>query len=332
MGKNVMRFLVHTTSIVAFVFSCCSCNQTVEKKESQKLIEQPSIHVPEFNSDSAYAFVNAQVAFGPRVPNTPAHIKCGDYLIAQLKKWADTVYVQSGTLSAFDGTSLKFRNIIASFNPEVKNRVLLFAHWDTRPWSDQDTEKKDRPSLGADDGGSGVGILMELARIMHDSKPSVGVDLALFDAEDWGKEGGGPESEDSYALGTQYWTKNNHVPNYTALYGILLDMTGGKNAQFRWEGGSKQNASFVLDKVWGAATRLGYSQYFLYDDGGWVIDDHVYVNRMNIPSIDIIHSDPSNQSGFPSHWHTHKDNMDVIDKATLKAVGQTLATVLYNEK
>ena len=222
--------------IIIFVLvSCDSKEKKIAQQQKQK-IQLPQL--PEFNSDSAYAYVKAQIDFGPRVPNTKAHLACGDYLIRKMKGWCDTVIVQSGTLKTFDNTTLNFRNVISSFNPESKRRVLFFAHWDTRPWSDQDTIDTDKPSLGADDGASGVAVLMEIARLLHINKPDLGIDLAFFDAEDWGKEGGGPGSEDSYALGTQYWANNPHTINYTADYGILLDMVGGKNARFRKEGSS----------------------------------------------------------------------------------------------
>lgn len=309
--------------LVAGLFACHN-DQEQKQTSTSTATNQPEIKAPDFNADSAFAYVKAQVDFGPRVPNTKAHIACGDYLIAQMKRWSDTVIVQSGVVTAYDGTRLKFRNIISSFNPGTKERVLLFAHWDTRPWSDQDTEDKDKPSLAADDGGSGVAVLMEMARQFNLKSPGIGIDIAFFDAEDWGKEGGGPESEDSYALGTQYWAKNLHVKGYTANYGILLDMVGAKNAQFRYEGLSYQKAGIVVDKVWQTAASLGYGNFFLNQDGGWVTDDHVYVNNIGIPAIDIIHSDPTSRSGFAKHWHTHDDNLDVIDPLTLKAVGQTL--------
>lgn len=323
-------FIGFSLSVLSVFILCCQNNKKAEEKIEQPV--QETAHVSEFNSDSAFLFVKTQIDFGPRVPNTKAAVNCGDYLIQQMKRWADTVIVQKGIVTAYDGTKLKFRNIISSFNPESKTRILLFAHWDTRPWSDQDSVDKDKPSLGADDGASGVAVLMEMARQYSMSKPKVGVDLAFFDAEDWGKEGGGPESEDSYALGTQYWAKNLHVKNYSANYGILLDMVGGKDAQFRFEGLSYERARSVVEKVWQAANNLGYSNYFLNQDGGWVTDDHVYVNNIGIPSIDIIHSNTGSRSGFASHWHTHNDNLAVIDKNTLRAVGQTLLKVVAEEK
>jgi Zn-dependent M28 family amino/carboxypeptidase len=274
--------------------------------------------------------VKAQVDFGPRVPNTKAHRACADYFVSKMSEWCDTVIVQAGVVSAFDGTKLNFKNIIGSFNPENQRRILLFAHWDTRPWTDQDTANTDKPNMGADDGGSGVAVLMELARQFKLRKPSMGIDIIFFDAEDWGKEGGGPGSEDTYALGTQYWTKNLHVKDYKAEYGILLDMVGAIGARFRKEGLSREQANYVVENVWNTANRLGYSSYFIYEDGGWVTDDHVYVNKMGIPSIDIIHTVHGSRGGFAPHWHTHRDNMDIIDRNTLKAVGQTLVGVIYN--
>lgn len=316
--------------IISFLFSC---NTKTEKPvETPVTNNTPQVIVPEFIADSAYAFVKAQCDFGPRVPNSKGHIACGDYLIEKMESWADTVIVQKGIVNAYDGTKLNFRNIISSFNPQAKNRVLLFAHWDTRPWADKDEKDKDKPILGADDGASGVGVLMEIARQLNLNKVEIGIDIIFFDAEDYGKEGGGSEAEDSYALGTQYWAKNLHVPGYTANYGILLDMVGAKNAQFRFEGLSYERASGVVQNVWKTAESLGYSNYFLHQDGGWVTDDHVYVNNIGIPAIDIINSDLSSRNGFAKHWHTHADNMDVIDTNTLRAVGQTLMSVIFKEK
>lgn len=314
------------------VFFGVSCNNDRQQKPvDKKTVQAFRPAGPAFNSDSAYLFIKQQVDFGPRVPNSKAHVACGNFLTGKLKEYTSDVIIQQATVTAYDGTTLKMKNIIAEFNRESKTRILLFAHWDTRPWADRDTTGADSPSLGADDGGSGVGVLLEMARLFSIKKPAVGVDIAFFDAEDWGKKDGGAEGEDSYALGTQYWTKHLHVPDYTATYGILLDMVGARQATFRMEGNSMQDASFVVDKVWKTASRLGYSDYFLFQEGGWVTDDHLYVNRINIPSIDIINSDLSTLSGFPAHWHTHADNMDVIDKNTLRAVGQTLVEVVYSE-
>jgi Zn-dependent M28 family amino/carboxypeptidase len=315
------------------IFSFVIINGCKQDKPSEEKTETPAAlpPLPDFNADSAYAFIKAQCSFGPRVPNTPAHAECAEYYIVKMSEWCDTVIVQTGIVTTFDNNKLNFKNIIGIFNPQAQRRILLFAHWDTRPWTDQDTANTDKPSLGADDGASGVAVLMELARQLKNNKISIGIDMIFFDAEDWGKSGGGPGSEDSYSLATQYWTKNPHVKNYKADYGILLDMVGARGARFRKEGLSKDQAGFVVDKVWSMASRLGYSGYFLYEDGGWVTDDHVYVNKYGIPSIDIINSMPGTKHGFAPHWHTHQDNMDIIDQSTLKAVGQTLVGVIYGE-
>ena len=285
---------------------------------------------PDFNADSAFSFVKAQCDFGPRVPGTKAHEACANYLVGKLKQYTPDVIVQAGKVTTYNGVNLDIKNIIARFNPSAKKRILLFAHWDTRPWADRDTVRQNEPILGADDAGSGVGVLLELARILSQTAPSVGIDIAFFDAEDYGTRAGEEGGDDSYALGTQYWCRNLVPANYKAEYGILLDMVGARNAQFGLEVISRQYAPGVLTNVWNAANRIGYGAYFIYLEGGYITDDHLYVNEMaGIPSIDIIHTSATTGTGFPAHWHTHRDNMDVIDRSTLKAVGQTLLEVIF---
>jgi hypothetical protein len=318
-------------ALCILLFSCTSCNQPAEQTQTPTSPPAQTVVVPVFNADSAYDFIKAQCDFGPRVPNTKQHDACAEYLISKMSTYCDTVLVQKGQVTTFNKIKLNIQNIICQFNPGTQNRILLFAHWDTRPWADHDTERKDEPILGADDAGSGVGVLIEIARILSTQKISTGVDVIFFDAEDYGTRMEDGSDNDSYGLGTQYWCKNLMPENYTANYGILLDLVGARNATFHIEGYSKQYASFVVDKVWRAANSIGFSSYFLYADGGYITDDHVYPNRiLNIPCIDIINTNPANpRSGFPDHWHTHRDNMDVIDRKTLKAVGQTLLEVLY---
>jgi len=318
---------------ILFQAAFTGCNQHDNQESKSAIPEKPAVTVPAFNADSAYDFVKAQCDFGPRTPNTKQHDACAAFLTMKMKAWCDTVIVQKGQVTTFNHIKLNIQNIICQFKPQSKNRVLLFAHWDTRPWADQDTVRKDEPMLGADDAGSGVGILMEVARILSTQKVAIGVDICFFDAEDYGtRREDGPDN-DSYALGTQYWCRNTVPENYSAAYGILLDLAGARNATFHIEGYSKQYASFVVDKIWGTANRLGYSQFFPYAEGGFVTDDHVYPNQiLNIPCADIINTNPANaHSGFPDHWHTHNDNMDIIDRNTLKAVGQTLLQVLFAE-
>lgn len=300
------------------------------------------VQVPKFNADSAYAFVEKQVAFGPRVPNTKMHKQAANYFVARFKKYNATVTEQNFEATTWDNQKVQLKNIIASYNPSAQKRILLAAHWDTRPYADKDTEKKDAPFDGANDGASGVGVLLEIARVLSQNKmPSVGVDFILFDGEDWGKDSStGQESklkmpdgyEDWWCLGSQYWANHKHKKNYSAYYGILLDMVGAKHSQFFREGGSLENAPSVVEKVWNTAARLGYTDYFVKTNVGAITDDHVFVNEIGkIPMIDIVHY----QAGvgfFGDYHHSRKDNLSIISKETLSAVGNTLLNVVYYEE
>ncbi|MBR3014502.1 MAG: M28 family peptidase [Bacteroidaceae bacterium] len=292
-------------------------------------------NVPVFNADSAYHYVKYQVDFGPRVPNTEAHQACGDYLIKQLEKFGAKLYVQQASVSSYDGKLLNARNIIGAFNPESKKRVALFSHWDSRPWADNDPDpqKHFTPILGANDGASGVGVLMEVARQLQQQAPSIGIDIIFFDAEDYGthRDYNGEHKEEHWCLGSQYWARNPHIQGYSARYGILLDMVGGKDATFKYEYYSEMYAKDVNRKVWRTADKLGFGRYFKKQDGGGATDDHLFVNKLaHIPTIDIIAT--SDQYSFFEHWHTVRDDMDAIDRQTLQAVGQTLLQVIYSEK
>ncbi len=303
-------------------------------KKKKEIVNEPQpelIKAPEFNADSAYSFVKQQVDFGPRVTNTDGWRKCGDWIVQKLSAYADTVFVQKAEVITADNKKLNIENYIASFNPSHPKRIILCAHWDTRHISDHDAnpENQKKPIPGADDGGSGVAVLIEIARVLHQNKIGVGIDLILFDAEDWGI----PDMENSYCLGSQYWSRKPHTPNYRAIYAILLDMVGGKNSQFALEEFSRYYAEGVIRKVWSAASRGGYSSTFVYRETGAIADDHYYINTIaNIPAIDIIANTLNTGGGFPSYWHTQDDDMDVIDPKTLKAVGQTVLAVIYNEQ
>lgn len=284
----------------------------------------PPANVPDFDADSAYAYIEKQLSFGPRVPNTAAHVACAQWLMAKLDSFGATVITQPAVVQAFDGTALNMVNIIGAYHPESQRRIMLSAHWDTRPFADEDDERQDEPIPGANDGASGVAVLLEIARQFAQQDPGLGVDIVFWDAEDYGKS----EVRDSYCLGAQYWARNKHVPGYEAMWGINLDMVGAPNARFTREGQSMQYAPQVVDRVWRTASLLGYGQYFssLRTDG--IIDDHVYVSRLGgVPMIDII-DQPSGQRFF-EHWHTHEDDLDAISRETLKAVGQTVLTVVY---
>lgn len=282
-----------------------------------------------FNEERAFLHVKNQVDFGPRVPGTPAHKACHAYISEHMKKHADTVYLQYGTAKTFDGKYIPVMNIIASINPNAVRRILLCAHWDTRPYADEDSKDKDKPIPGANDGASGVGVLMELAEVLSGIDMETGVDIVLFDAEDWGDPGG--RVPDSYCLGSQYWGMNLHKVGYRADFGILLDMVGAPNATFGFEGYSLEKASRWLSMVWSAAAAAGYERYFKSVPRGYVTDDHFYVMKYTgIPTIDIIDYDPNTSSRFGKYWHTHSDNLNAIDKNTLKAVGQTVLNVIMD--
>lgn len=299
---------------------------------------KPATKAPDFNADSAYAFTKKQVDFGPRVPNTEAHKACGDYLISELKRFGAEMHVQEMNLKAYNGEYLQSRNIIGSYNKDNPKRILLFAHWDTRPYADHDPDvnRQNTPIDGADDGASGVGVLLEMARQFRMKDPGIGIDIIFFDSEDYGPpatlENRTPG--DWWALGAQFWAKNPHVPNYKAEYGILLDMVGARDATFFKEGFSVRYASRIVERVWNKARDLGYGRFFINADGGSITDDHQYViEGRGIPCIDIINLNPDSKlgHGFGDYWHTHADNMDNIDTKTLKAVGQTVLEEIYKD-
>lgn len=293
---------------------------------------------PLFNADSAYAFVRAQCDFGPRVMNSAAHDRCGDWIRSAFARYGCQVSVQEADLKGYDGTMLKSRNIIARWRPESEDRVLLCAHWDSRPWADNDPDSTNhhKPIIAANDGASGVGVMLEIARLLSlDNTLKIGVDFVCFDAEDWGAPqwADAAGADDSWALGSRYFASNLPA-SFSVRYGILLDMVGGRGAAFYQEGISKQYAPDVVKKVWRASRQAGYGSFFPRQEGGMVTDDHVPLNEIaRIPTVDIIPYFPSClQSSFGPTWHTLADNMDNIDPATLKAVGQTLIQVLYTEE
>ena len=293
---------------------------------------------PKFNPDSAYAFTQAQCDFGPRVMNSEAHERCGAWLEATFKRFGCEVKTQKAALKGFDGTTLNATNIIASYKPEATQRVMLCAHWDSRPWADADPDSANwrKPIDAANDGASGVAVMLEIARILNSDKTlGIGVDFVCFDAEDWGTPQWADEPDDpaSWALGAQHFAAN--LPQgFAPRYGILLDMVGGTGAQFYREMMSMQYAPDVVKAVWRAARHAGYGSFFPNQDGGGVTDDHIPMNEIaRIPTIDIIPFYPGYAgSSFGPTWHTLADNMDNIDKQTLQAVGQTVVQALFETK
>ena len=317
-------------ALLVFAWACSS-----EKTAENKLPEEVLKPYPVFNADSAYAFVQKQVDFGPRVPGTPGHTATKNWMIEKLKSYGWTVQTQDFQAKTYDGLTWNLSNVIASINPQAAKRILLAAHWDTRRIADKDTERLTEPIDGANDGASGVGVLLEIARVIasQELKPEVGIDIILFDGEDDGEPENAKTTNNSqiwWCHGSQYWSKNKHTPNYSAYYGILVDLVGGKNANFHREGYSRQYASGIVSKVWSNAANLGHSDFFIQKDSPEILDDHVFVNaNAGIPMIDIIDFSPD--YGFGHYHHTHQDNMELIDARTLRAVGETVLYTVYQE-
>ena len=333
--------------IILFVIGTSFLGCTPDKKEKQDAAQaaseksiEPAVNaknIPVFNEDSAYQNIVQQLSFGPRVPNTAAHKNCGLYLNKFFQTHGGWVYTQSFSATTYDGKSLALRNFIASYNVKAAKRIIIASHWDSRPFADQDKKDKNKPILGANDGASGVAIMMEMARAIHlaKDKPDVGIDFILFDGEDYGapEDYIGSNKSDTWCLGSKHWSKEKHKADYSAYYGILLDMVGAPNAKFAMEGNSRLYAPSVLKNVWEQARQLGHGSYFIMENSPEIIDDHLYVNQdAKIPMIDIIQYDPSRGGYFAEYWHTHHDDISAIDKKTLKAVGETLLHLLYKEK
>lgn len=322
--------------LIAGVMFSISCNSCQSSKYT--VVTEPYLQIsPDFNADSAYSFVEKQLAFGSRVPGTTAHQACGDYLAAKLTEFGAQVTEQKADITHYDGKNLTLRNIIGSYYSEKEKRILLFAHWDTRPFADEESDagRQQQPIAGADDGASGVGTLLEIARNLQQYPVEVGVDIIFFDLEDWGQPSFDTDwvQGEWWCLGSRYWSEQPHVENYKADYGILLDMVGAANATFLKEGYSMKYAPNILDKVWSTAAKLGHGNYFLPQNGGYITDDHLSVNQhQRAPSINIINLKTDTHTGFASHWHTHRDDMRNIDRGSLKAAGQTVMEVIYTEK
>jgi len=325
-------------------FGLVSCGLRKQAANTDNVALQPV--GPAFCADSAFAFCEKQCDFGSRTMNSQAHEDCGQWIMQKFSSYGLQVTPQHALLKGYDGTMLRATNIIASYRPELSDRILLCAHWDSRPWADNDPDEANwhQPVMAANDGASGVAVMLEIARLLNtvpaDSSlftlhSSLGVDFICFDAEDWGvpQWSDHPDDSDSWALGAQYWAAHPHAEAYKARYGILLDMVGGQGAHFYREQYSMHYAGNIVDRVWQAADVAGYSGYFLKRDGGAITDDHIPVNRLaGIPCIDIIPYHPDCEaSSFGPTWHTVNDDMQHIDRNTLKAVGQTIVQVLYSE-
>ena len=270
-----------------------------------------------FDGKRAYQWVERQVEFGPRTPGTPAHDSCFAFLAASLGKF--TPYVEADTFSYNSpelGKEVRLMNVLARFAPKERKRILLGAHWDTRPWADRDPNpaRRNQPILGANDGASGVAVLLELAQILSKRTPAIGVDIALFDGEDLGTE----KNPSGFFRGSnQYvaWRSTETQP----LFAVVIDMVGARGSEFWFEGNSQERASNIVDLVWARARAQRVPQ-FKSGVKHTIYDDHIPFLNSGIPAIDIIDFD------YPE-WHTHGDTLSVIDPLTLEAVGRVLLSL-----
>ncbi len=332
----MMKVLTTIISAAAIMLgsSCSGGSASAETKaEAGTFTEQGA-----FSADSAFSYVKAQTAMGPRVPGSEAHSACGDWLASRLQDFgADTVSITGTPVKAWDGTTLPVRNVFARYNTDATTRILLVAHYDTRPWADHDPDPSKRltPIDGANDGASGVGVLLEVARNLGMKRPEIGVDILLTDCEDYGARDDAQvaDSEATWCLGTQQFVEN--LP-YTAAtmprLGILLDMVGGKDAKFHQEYFSANYAPQPTARVWAMAKKMGLGERFPMSIGGAITDDHIPLLRAGIPTTDIIECANPSTGSFNPTWHTLSDNIDNIDPATLAAAGRVVLNVIYTEK
>lgn len=325
--KNIFCYIL---LLLPLIGACNANSSTVSMNNSADSVKvaKPIFY---FSEDSAFLFLQEQCNFGPRVPNSPAHDSCAQYLLNKFLQYGASASLQRFEAKAYNGDVLRSANIIAQINPHLQRRIILFAHWDSRPYCDNGSQTNwYKPVMGANDGASGVAVLLELTRIWQITSPSIGVDIVLFDAEDYGSPSFSSEyKQDSWCLGSQYWGAKPHF-SVKPIYGILLDMVGGVNPYFGFDAVSHQFAPHILNKVWSLAHSLGYSNAFVSLPSGSVLDDHYYVNILTgIPTIDII--DFKEDRGFPTTWHTLQDTPQNIDKSTIKMVGSLLEMLIYNE-
>jgi len=315
--------------VIMFMLIGCGNNRSNEN-EIPLHLQEDDTYIPTFDREQAFEYLVEQTRFGPRNPGSTGHQQCLQYLTFELQKHADAVSQQSFRHTGYEGRSYQMTNIIASFNLEATNRILLGAHWDTRPRAERapDPNRRNEPILGANDGGSGVAVLLELARIFKNHPPPVGVDIILFDGEDYGKEG----DLDQYVLGAKYFARNI-PPGFRPRFGIIVDMVGDKEARFPRELSSIQYASWLVDLIWNTARNLNIHQF---EDrrGTSVYDDHIPLNDAGIPTALIIDSELIGYDGPDvrrRYWHTTMDTPDQCSPESLGAVGTVLIEIIYRQ-
>ena len=312
MLTELARDLLRPLVVAALVSSCTGSDASGRPGTS---VTTP----PEFDGAAAIGYVRAQLEFGPRVPGTPAHRAAGDWLVAELQKRADTVYVQTWTHTTADGKRLPMRNIIARFAPAAERRVLYVAHWDSRPNADkaEDRALRTSPVPGANDGASGVAILLGVADVLKARPAGVGVDLVLVDGEDWGNF----DTNTDVLIGSKYFAERLPSAGYAPVFGVVFDMVGDAFPTFLYESHSMVAAPEVVQRVWSTARRLGYETAFQPREYGPITDDHLPLIEKGLRVINVIDLD------YPWH-HTPEDTLDKVSQRTLQIVGDVAVALL----
>ena len=330
-ARHLLCITLAAIMFAAILASCHGHNRSTATADTIAMAPAPT-----FNADSAMAYVEAQCAFGSRVPGSAAHKACGDWIAAKFQLFGCQVGELNTTVMGYDGNSLPCRNIQARLNPEAADRILLTAHWDSRAWADHDADEANHrtPVMAANDGASGVAVMLEIARSIAATGLNYGVDFVCFDVEDQGTpEWAESDVDDDYwCLGSKNWAEQAFAVGYQARYAVNLDMVGGRGARFAMEGFSRRYASTLVNLVWHLAQQIGFGEYFPLREGSYITDDHLPINTIvHIPAIDIITHQEGAVSSFGPTWHTTTDTPENIDPEVMRAVGQTLLQLIYND-
>ena len=272
----------------------------------------------EFDGQRALEDVATQLAFGPRIPGTPGHTATGDWILQRLEATADSVVVQSFEHVTLEGDTLALRNFLGRFRPNAERRILYVAHWDTRPVADQSRNlgAQQQPVPGANDGASGVAVLLGVADALKARAPDIGVDLLFVDGEDYGDFGRGVD----VLLGSRYYA-DNLPPGALPEFAVVWDMVGDRDLEVPQEGNSMLAAPAVVRRVWEVAAELGYGRHFPDRAGRPITDDHVSLHAVGIKAIDVIDFDYE-------YWHTTEDTLDKVSAESLQVIGDVAMALL----
>jgi glutaminyl-peptide cyclotransferase len=303
----MMRFPVLPVFSLLSVLSAIACRK-----------ERPP---REFDGQAAFGYIEKQVGFGPRIPGTRAHEQMATWLDSLLRQRADTVVVQSWNHVTVKGDTLPLRNFLARFNPSAQKRILLMAHWDSRPTADSPQSRDStKPVLGANDGGSGVALLLGVADVLKRIPPALGVDLLFADGEDYGDF---IKTPDDVLIGSRYYGAHQ-LAGPKPLYAVLFDLIADKDLQIYQEGNSLVGAPEVVELVWDTAKDLGYGGYFIASPKYTLIDDHLELQKAGIRAIDVVDFD------YPA-WHTQYDTIDKVSAASLQVAGDVATALVRRE-